>query len=421
MVFGPGIRMSFVFMSTMVFIMVVVISVFNGFEREIHRLLLQSGNHITITRGSSRAPLDNYQEIISSIENTPDLGNRVRRAYGGISVNALLSVGDRFEGKLLRALPVGVGTTMDARFHDFPHIVHYQDDLLKGFSGGPYILVGRRLARHYGWKVGDSVSLLIPAGGRLSRDLQIGQGRFRIAGFIRTGFNEFDLNVIYMSLATAQRSAAFGRAVGEVIVQIRDLSQLDRVVAVVRETIPGNQYMYSFTTIRDEKGTFLAAVRLEKTLMSTVLVLLVLAGAAGIWVTVHLRVNEKRKSIGMLRSMGLSGGGISTVFTLNALLIGLVSAIVGGFCGIFFSENMEAGTKLVEGVINGLCISLYGQCHPFRILPENIYYFDYLPVSADLTVVFGVGVLTMVLSGLAGYFPSRLAASMDPVEAIRSE
>lgn len=420
-VFGPGIRLSFVFMSTMVFIMVLVISVFNGFEREIHRLLSESGNHITISRGNARLQLDNYREVLASIEDNPELSGRVRRVYPAISVNALIALHDRFEGKLLRAVPVRDADTVDGRFRDFPRIVHYNEAYLRGFSGGNYILVGRRLARQYGWKVGDDVSIFIPAGGELGAGMQVGRGVYRIAGLIRSGFNEYDLNVVYMSFATAQRSAGFRGAAGEVVVQLNKLRDLDRVKSSVREAVPGNPYMYSFSTLREEKGNFLAAVSLEKTLMSTVLILLVLAGAAGIWITVHLRVVEKRRSIGMLRSMGLPATSISIVFTLNAILIGLVAAALGGLLGIFVASNLEVGIKLVESIINSVCLSVKGSCQPFSLLPENIYYFDYLPVSADLNVVFGVAVLTMVLSGLAGYFPSRLAATVEPVEAIRFE
>ena len=77
--------------------------------------------------------------------------------------------------------------------------------------------------------------------------------------------------------------------------------------------------------------------------------------------------------------------------------------------------------QLTEDMVNALCPVFSDQCHPVRLIPKNIYYFDHLPVYADLSVIFGVAVATMILSGLAGYFPSRRAATVDPVQVLRND
>ena len=423
-IFSPGIRLSFFFMALFVYIMVLVLSVFNGFEYEINKLLKSSGYHITITRSNPENPIKNYQDILQAVEEDPALSPLVRSHFASISANALLEIKDRFEGKQIRAIPLRKGKTGAEAFADYPPLVHYNLEYLKKFQGGNYILVGRKLARRYNWKLGDKLRIFVPKGGRLSRGLQVNQGYFTIAGFFRTGFIEFDTSIIHMSLQSAQRMVGLKKSANELIVQVHDLSYLDQARSQVRRSmrrIGVEPELFSFSTIREERGNFLAAVKLEKTLMMIVMGLLIIAGVAGIWITVYLLVREKTQSIGMLRSMGLPMRSVNMIFTANAMLIGLLATVVGGSIGIFVTNRLESIIRLFEDLLNTSCNFVAGQCAPIRIIPDNIYYFDYLPVQADLNVIFGVALTTLILSGIAGYFPSRKAAALDPVDAMRLE
>ena len=155
--------------------------------------------------------------------------------------------------------------------------------------------------------------------------------------------------------------------------------------------------------------------------MMIILSLLILAGVAGIWVTVHLLVKSKTRSIGMLRAMGLPNGSITIIFTAHSMLIGFLATAVGGSIGIFVANRLEAILELIEDFRDSACEWIFGACSLRPLIPSNIYYFDHLPVAADPNVIFGVAVVTLILSGLAGYFPSRRAAGVDPVQVIRNE
>ncbi len=420
-IFSLGTRLSFVFMTLMVFIMVLVLSVFTGFQQEVHNSLWNSGYHITISRQAHGKPLGNYEDIVKSVETNPDLKSLVRSAYGSIALNALLEVNQQFEGKAVRAIPVTAAELARGELKDYPPLVHYNQDYLNDFDGGNYVLVGREMARYFGWQVGDRIRLFLPLGGNLSREsiAQINQQDFRIAGFFRTGFYEFDLNLIFMSFSTAQKLMGLRKNASEVIVQLNDLSKLDQARTLIKENLPGNAYTYQIRTIRDERGNFLAALQLEKTLMIIILSLLILAGVAGIWVTVHLLVKAKSKSIGMLRAMGLSTRSVLMIFTANSMLIGLLATGVGGSLGIYIALRLESIIQLVEDFLNQACHWVQNSCAPVQLIPRNIYYFDHLPVYADITIIFGIALTTIILSGLAGFFPSRRAAMLDPVQTIR--
>lgn len=420
-IFSLGTRLSLFFMALFVFIMVVVLSVFTGFQDEVHSSLWNSGYHITVSDQDASVPLTDYQEVINSVVNDPRTKGLVRSGFASVSVNTLLEVQNRFEGKALRALPADPAQAASGKLRDFPQIVHYNRELMMSFPTGNYVIVGREMARHYGWQVGDRVRLFLPQGGNLARGMEIRQEDFTIAGFFRTGYYEFDLNLMFISLSTAQRILGLQGQATEVIFQLTDLAHLDRTRRIVRENLPGTSHGYSIRTIKDERGNFLAALQLEKTLMILILGLLILAGVAGIWVTVHLLVKAKSRSIGMLRAMGLPTSSILVIFTSHSMLIGLISTAIGGSLGIYISNRLESIIQMFEDLVNTGCAWFSTSCVPVQLIPKNIYYFDHLPVHADLNIIFGIALTTMILSGLAGYFPARQAAVVDPAQTIRND
>ena len=123
--FSLGTRLSFIFMALMVFIMVVVLSVFTGFQKEVHNSLWNSGYHITLSRSLAGASLENYSEILEATAKEPALEPLLRSSFPSISINGLLEIQNRFEGKGIRALPVRKEDLKTGDLKDFPRIVHY--------------------------------------------------------------------------------------------------------------------------------------------------------------------------------------------------------------------------------------------------------------------------------------------------------
>lgn len=419
---NTGTRLSLFFLSLMVFIMVVVLSVFNGFQTEVKRSLWNSGYHVTITLQNPNKTIKNYREIVQSIHNHHAfLKNRIRSVFPSIFVNGLLEIHNRFEGKAIRAIPVEDEDLKTAQLRDFPTLVHYDQILIEKMNTSNIAIVGREMARYYGWQLGDTITVFLPKGGIFARGVQVQRADLVIGGFFRTGFYEFDLNLIFISLRTAQRLLELPDQSTSIIVQLEDLSNLDAYKMKIREYLPGNPYEYSITTIKDERGNFLAALQLEKTLMMMILGLLILAGIAGIWVTSYLLVQAKRKSIGMLRAMGLSTNSILIMFVSYSLFIGFFACLFGGTLGVYTSQNLESIIKFIEDLINQTCNLLFRECTTIHLIPKNIYYFDHLPVNTDITFLVSISLVTLILSGFAGYFPAKKASQLEPVETIRND
>lgn len=421
--FNQATRLSFLFMTLMVYIIVLVLSIFEGFQNEVQDSIWRSGYHITISRAPARQPMADYLQIISRLVENDQKYKRFLSVFGGISVNGLLEWRNRFEGKLIRAIAVTEPDLRNGKLPNYPHLVHYNLYYMNKYSGGDYILVGREMARYYGWQLGDRVKLYLPRGAVYRRNPDIRNRYFTVAGFFRTGFYEFDMNLILMSLKSAQRIMKLNDQATEIIVQLNNPARMDQTVGEVRDLIEGSkvQNKYRIETLVEKRGNFLAALQLEKIFMIILMGLLILAGTAGIWVTVHSLVKSKTTSIGMLRAIGMPASSVTALFTVNSMMIGFLSVVTGGSFGMFAARNLERIMQLAENFANSLCDLLFQNCKPVVLIPRNIYYFDHLPVSVNIGVIFGIALATLILSGLAGYLPARRAAALDPVRTLRND
>ena len=422
--FNTGTRVSLLFMALMVFVMIIVLSVFIGFQETVHKTLENSGYHMRLVQQNGK-PFYGYRRILRRVQKSPDLQKQLRQAFASISLNILFESYNQFEGKALRAIPYiskfkSAGDVEKSMAY-FPRLVHYNKKYIKAFDRGNYVLVGREMARYYGLRLGKRINLLFPKGAYLSKDINIKQKVFTIAGFYRTGFYEFDSNLIFMSLKTAQRILELPSQASELIFQLKSLEELDTAQELLAQSLAKPNYQFTIHTIREERGNFLAALQLEKTLMLIILSLLIIAGIAGIWVTVRLLIRSKARSIGMLRSMGMSRSSLLFIFTLHSMFIGFLATAIGGSLGIYVANRLETLIILVEDMINKSCNALFANCTAIRLIPANIYYFDHLPVQAELSIVFGIALSTLILSGLAGYLPAREASRLDPIQSIRNE
>jgi len=411
-------RLCIFFLSVIVALMVTAIAIFTGFQLRLNELLLSAGTHISMEKKNGTA-IRSFEIALAEIRDDPELSRLVSAAYGAISLNALLELPDRFESKTVMGVPVEAEELSTGRLKHVPHLIHYDARYLERFNTENTVIVGRLLARDNKWEIGDRIAIIIPGSDMTGPDgPDIDRTVFRIAGFFRSGFNDFDQNLLFFSLPTGQRLLKNRSAVTDLIVQVRNLNDLQRVKSRVQEYLPENPYAFNIYTIMDLYGNFIAAMQLEKTLITIVLGLLLLAGVVGIWVTVTILVRQKRKSIGILRAMGIPVDSIILIFTVHAMLTGLIAAALGTMLGVFFSTSLDQVIKILEALANGVCS--YAGCGPVQIMPDNIYYFDHLPVRIETDFLLMISLVLLFLSGLAGYFPSRRAALESPIETIRN-
>jgi lipoprotein-releasing system permease protein len=222
--------------------------------------------------------------------------------------------------------------------------------------------------------------------------------RFEVTGIFETGLYQFDTKFAYGALAEVQSFLGLGEAVTGVEFNVRDPWRVGRVADRLESSLG---YPYQVDDWQSRNASLFEALKLEKLAMAVILLLIVLVAAFNIVSTLVMVVTDKTREIGILRSMGVTEAGIRKVFVLQGTVIGVVGTALGAAAGGALAWALDR--------------------YRFISLPGDVYFLDHLPVQLtpqDLALILGGSVL---ISFLATLYPSRQAAELTPVEAIRHE
>ena len=370
--------------------LIVVIGVMSGLQRAVREGILGTNPHIMVLAYGEGLRLDDWQAALPTVQEDPDVTDVEPFVY---SEAHILQDVDYQQGVALR------GITDKA-------IERIADQLTLGdwafeetISGLPGIALGFRLADRLLVYPGDTISLVSGQGAELTPAGFIPKfKKFEVVGLFRSGMYEYDNQMGYMSLPEAQEMLGLGEAVTGLAVWVTDGWNAD-IVAERLEAELGYPH-----TLRDWKnmneGLF-NALKLEKMGMGLVLLLIVLVAAFNIVSTLIMVVADKTREIGILRSMGLTSKRVLKVFILQGVIIGI------------------AGTLL--GLLGGLTLSWAIDYFGLLTLPGDVYIISKIPITLNPLDLAIIVVASILISFAATIYPSRQAARLTPVEAIRHE
>lgn len=398
-----------------VFMLIVVISVMNGFQAQIKDKILDVDSHITVISGfgDENEPIAEYRQLAERLR--PLKGVRAVTPY--IQGQGLFRFKNRITPILLRAL--GDTKAMPDEIKKF---------VVKGpreFKSASDVFVGAEMAGNYGIKVGDSIEAIVPKGTmKITTGLTPGIGTFRVAGFFKTGYYEFDTKLIVMSLPAAQQLYEIGDVVWGLGLKIDDIYQMDYMSSMIQTRL--GSFRYHTLTAEERNQNLFYALKLEKLIMTVILFLVIIAAGFTIMGTLVMVVMEKRKAIGVLKSMGARPISIMIIFVLEGFLIGVLGSTLGVIFGIAASLNLEAIIKWVEATVNGIMTFVYGVFNlgaffPISLVPKNVYYIDTIPTEVKPEFIVFIAIFAVFLSTIAAIFPSWHASRLKPVETIRYE
>jgi lipoprotein-releasing system permease protein len=376
------------------------LSVMNGFEREVRQRIVNTNYNVFVM---SRGEFRDYRAVMDSIAKHPQvlaMSPFVRR-------EALISFGPG--GDMARRLHGCYVYGVDARMESLttrvvqaikPGFYGFDSDLFDVDGRHlPGIVLGVDLAKELTVSLGDVVTLASPADSTLGTGSEphIVQRRFRVIGLLNSGFYEFDAQLAYISLQEAQSFFGFEGRVYGIGVRLRDIYAADHVGAQLDEQLGfryyTNNWMFMFRNVFTWMET-------ERKLMTLVFIVIISIAAITVLGMLTMIVMEKRKAIGILKSLGASRAGIMSIFIIQGTAIGLAGAILGSGLG-----------WLACRVVDRIGIDL----------PGDVYIIDTLPVAARATDFLVVGAVAVLLCFLATLYPSWAAARLDPVDAIRYE
>ena len=375
--------------------LIVVLSVMNGFENELRGRLLSMTSHATVA--AARGGISEWRELIASAQRQQD----VVGAAPYVQLQGMLANGSALNGALVRGINPRLEKTVD-RVGDFM-LQGTLDDLK---TAGYNMVLGRLLALRLGVDVGDRVTLLVPQTGLTAGDIRPRTRRFTVSGIFEAGLQEHDGSLALVNIDDAATLAGLGDSVTGIRLQFDDVFGAPAGIKTFAGGLAGaDRYRFSDWTV--ENASYFRAIRIEKTMMSIILLLVVAVAVFNIVATLMMVVTEKRPEIAILRTMGLRPESVVRIFMLQGLVIGWLGALSGVVLGILLALNI--------GVIMPKLEALFG----FQIMPSDVYYITQLPSDLHAADVIFIAVAALVLSALATVFPSRRAARVEPAEALR--
>jgi lipoprotein-releasing system permease protein len=375
--------------------LIVVLSVMNGFEQELRGRLLNLTSHAVVSAPDGR--LRDWRPVMERVAATPG----VTGAAPFVEVQAMLAHEGLLKGTLLR----GIDPELEASVSRVEqHLVAGSLDALQ--PGSDHLVLGRLLAARLRVGIGDPLTLLVPTGSDTGARLVPRLRRFTVVGLFEVGMEEQDGVLALAHLEDA--AAARGRPgeVSGVRIELEDLFAAPRIARTIAAELGPGYTARDWTT---ENASYFRAVRIEKTMMTIILSLVVAVAAFNIVATLVMVVTDKRSEIAILRTMGLSPGSVMRVFLVQGTAIGAVGTFLGVLLGVPLALNVGTVMPALE--------SLFG----FSVLPAEVYYITRLPSDLRVPQVIMVSGIALALCLLSTVYPSLRAARTEPAEALRYE
>ncbi len=374
--------------------LIIVMSVMNGFRSELMERILGLNGPIAIAPewGDTLAQAEQHQKVIQRLPH-------VQHVVPIIDAQGMASAHDDSNGVMLRGM-----TAED--FQQHPLLMEqYQGNRLEGFHGAQ-LIVGTHLARRMRLHIGDTVTLLSPKGTITAFGTIPKMKAYQVWGTFNSGMYEYDNNLIFMPLTEAQKFFQMGDKISRLEVFVDSLDSVPTVMEAGFNLLGDGVQIYDW---RYSNQAFFNAIEIERNVMFLILTLIIIVAAFNMISGLIMLVQDKTKDIAVLRTMGMTRGGIQRIFLLSGLTVGLWGTAAGVGLGLLFSYHIESIRRFLE--------NLSGT----ELFSAEIYFLSHLPAEVNLTEVFVVGGMSLILALLATIYPSWKAGKTDPVEALRYE
>ncbi|PIE69328.1 MAG: lipoprotein-releasing system transmembrane subunit LolC [Deltaproteobacteria bacterium] len=371
--------------------LIIVIGVMTGFSDNLRDKILGINAHILV--GSMDKGFTQYNDLVDKARSVKGVTSATPFIYSEV----IFSSPGGAKGAVLRGI--------DA--HSAGSVLSISKDLQKGSlqgldtsQGFPGVIVGKELARGLGLTMGSRVNIMSPAGKKTSAGFSPKIMTFQVCGIFATEVFEYDASLAYVSISAAQKLLGMkeDRVTG-IELKVDDVYGVEVLSDQVLEALGGFPF-YVRHWIEMNKNLF-SALKLEKTAMGIILIMIVLVGSFSIVTTLIMMVMEKTRDIAVLMSLGATRRTIRNIFILQGTIIGCIGTGLGYLLGL------------------GSCFLL--KKYQFIKLPADVYHLDHIPITLEWLDMTFIGVAAMLLCFLATIYPARQAASMEPAEALRYE
>jgi lipoprotein-releasing system permease protein len=376
-------------------VLIVVLSVMNGFEEVLRTRILSLTAHATISGLEGR--IANWRPDLEKLARYPG----VVGAAPYIEEQGMLIHGDKSSGAVLR----GIVPDAERRVVDLgPHLTSGRlGDLI---AGRYRVILGSALAEELGAKVGDRVVLLVAQGDVTPVGVIPRMRAFEVAGILSIGMYEYDRRIAIVAMQDAAKLLRMGDDVTGIRLSLADMYAAPRISRAAAVSIGGDLEVQDWT---GEHANFFRSISITNRLLFFVLSLMVGVAAFNIVSTMVMVVKSKRRDIAILRTFGSSPRSILTVFVVQGSLIGLLGIGAGVLLGVVVAVNLQDLVHGLEGIVG------------FKFLDARVYFMNDLPARLRATDVMRICGFAFVLACLSTVYPAVRAARLLPAESLRNE
>jgi lipoprotein-releasing system permease protein len=389
---------SFIGISLAVAVLIIVMSVMNGFRAELLSRILGFNGHVYVSGPGPNSP--DREALIARLKQVPG----VVQAVPLIEAQTIVQGPSQVTGGLVRGMRAAdvAATRIIAR--------NIRAGSLKGFGQGDYggdiVLLGSRLADAVGVHAGDAVTLFSPSGSATVLGSTPRSKTYTVGGTFTVGMSEYDAAYLYMPLEQAQLFFGRENSIDLIEVNLADPDAIDLMLPRIKQAAgPGS----IVTDWRDRNQAFFNSLQVERTTMRLILMLIVAIAAMNIISGLVMLVKNKSRDIAILRTMGATQGAVLRIFFMSGAAIGVLGTVTGLVLGSLFCIYIDPIQSLVETVTG---VSVFS--------PET-YFLPRIPARIEWSEVAIITFWSLVMSFVATLPPAWRASRLDPVEALRYE
>lgn len=374
--------------------LIIVLSVMNGFRSQLLEKILGVNGHVTVQ--SMGGPFVEFDEAVAAISGITG----VVRAMPYVEGQVMVSADRSSNGALVRGL-------READLKQLPQVAgNIRFGTLDGFDGAGGVAIGARLSQNLGLGLDSGLTLVAPRGATTPFGTAPRIKTYPVVAIFEVGMSEYDSNLVYLPLSEAQPYFNKPDQVSAIEVFVDDPDKVGDYLDGIQNAVEQPAFL---TDWRERNRTFFSALEVERDLMFIIVSLIVLVAALNIISGMTMLVKDKRRDIGILRTMGATQGGIMRVFFITGASIGVVGTFLGVVVGLLFCQNIDRIRLFISDITSTV------------LFDPKLYFLSKLPAEIDPVEIATVVGMALGLTFLATIYPAWRAARLDPVAALRQE